>query len=145
MPYATQSDLVTRFGSAEIAQLTDRVAGAVIDASVVNAALADADALIEGYLAARYALPVAPVPALLTRLAGDIARYLLHGTSAREKVREAYEDALRVLRDLADGRATLAGAAAAPASQTPAAPGGRPAYSAPTGVFGRANLGDYLG
>jgi phage gp36-like protein len=145
MPYATQSDLVARFGSAELAQLTDRVAGTAIDAAVVAAALADADALIDGYLAQRYALPVTPTPALLLRAAADIARFLLHGKSAGEAVRNAYDDALRVLRDLADGRAALPGAAAAPAAQTPAAAGGAPQFATPARVFDRAGLGDYLG
>jgi phage gp36-like protein len=143
VPYATQSDLVTRFGSAELAQLTDRVAGTTIDAAVVSAALADADALIDGYLARRYALPVAPTPALLLRLAGDIARFLLHGTSASDKVRAAYDDALRMLRDLADGRAALPGALPAPAAQNPAS--GSPASAAPERVFSRTTMADYLG
>ena len=35
MPYATQADLETRFGSVELAQLSDRTNGSVIDAAVV--------------------------------------------------------------------------------------------------------------
>lgn len=146
MPYATQADLVARFGTTELAQLTDRTAGTTIDATVVSAALADADALIEGYLAQRYALPVSPVPAMLLRVAADVARYLLHGNAATDAVRTAYEDALKVLRDLADGRAALPGAAAAPAGATPAAAGGgRVLVAAPDRVFARASLPDYFG
>jgi phage gp36-like protein len=145
MPYATQADLEARFGTTELAQLTDRVAGTTINATVITAALADADALIEGYLAQRYALPVSPVPQLLLRVACDIARFLLHGKAATEKVRAAYDDALKVLRDLADGRAALPGAAAAPSAQAPAAAGGAPQVAAPTRIFDRTSLGDYLG
>lgn len=145
MPYATQTDLVSRFGETEIAQLTDRFGGALIDGGVVAAALADADALIDGYLAQRYALPVSPTPPLLLRAACDIARFLLHGKAAGEKVRAAYEDALKLLRDLADGRAALPGALPAPAAQTPAAAGGAPQFATPARVFDRAGLGDYLG
>jgi phage gp36-like protein len=145
MPYATQADLETRFGTDELAQLTDRVNGTLVEATVVAAALADADALIEGYLAQRYALPVSPVPTLLLRIACDVARFLLHGKSAGEKVREAYDDAVKLLRDLAAGRAALPGAAAAPAAQTPAAAGGTPQAAAPTRIFDRASIGDYLG
>ena len=68
MPYATQADLETRFGSAELAQLTDRISGSVIDAAVVGRALADAEAEIDGYLAARYQLPLASAPAVLGRI-----------------------------------------------------------------------------
>ena len=39
MPYATLTDLVTRFGETELAQLTDRShTGAAIDAEVVQRA-----------------------------------------------------------------------------------------------------------
>ena len=145
MRYATQADLVARFGTTELAQLTDRTAGTVIDAAVVAAALADADALVDGYLAQRYALPVTPTPALLLRVACDIARFLLHGKAAGEKVRDAYDDALKLLRDLADGRAALPGALPAPAAQTPAAAGGAPKFATPERLFSRAGLGDYLG
>ncbi len=145
MPYATQADLETRFGVQELAQLTDRVSGTVPDAAVIAAALADADALIEGYLAQRYALPVSPVPTLLRRIAADVARFLLHGKSAGEKVREAYDDALSVLRDLSSGKAALAGALPAPAAQAPAAAGGAPQAAAPARIFDRGSIGDYLG
>lgn len=145
MPYASQADLEARFGAAELAQLTDRVLGTLVEPAVVAAALADADALIDGYLAQRYALPVNPVPPLLKRVACDIARFLLHGKSAGEKVRQAYDDALKVLRDLADGRAALPGAAEAPSAQAPAAAGGTPRTAAPARIFDRGSLGDYLG
>jgi phage gp36-like protein len=145
MPYATQADLVTRFGSTELAQLTDRVAGTTIDASVVATALADADALIDGYLAQRYALPVSPVPPLLLRVAADVTRFLLHGNAATDAVRGAYDDALRVLRDLSAGKATLPGAAVAPAGANPGAAGGQVVFSAPDRRVGAANIGDFFG
>jgi phage gp36-like protein len=145
MAYAAQSDLVTRFGSTELAQLTDRVAGTTIDTAVVAGALADADALIDGYLAQRYALPVSPVPALLLRVAADIARFLLHGNAATEAVRGAYDDALRVLRDLAAGRAALPGAAAVAAGANPGAAGGRVLVTAPDRVVDRTSIGDFFG
>ena len=57
MSYAAQSDLTDRFSAAELAQLTDRVNGTVIDTTVLGRALSDADAEIDSYLATRYALP----------------------------------------------------------------------------------------
>ena len=35
MPYATQADLVSRFGERELIEQTDRINGAVVDATVV--------------------------------------------------------------------------------------------------------------
>ena len=145
MPYATRADLTQRFGAEELIQLTDRALLGTVDAPTVAAALADADAAIEGYLAARYAVPVSPVPALLRRVGCDISRFFLHGNAAPEPVRQAYEDALRVLKDLADGRAVLVGAAAAASGAVPAASPGTVRLDAPSRGLDRASLGDYLG
>ena len=145
MPYANQADLVARFGAEELEQLTDRSGRQDIDSVVVAARLADADALIEGYLAQRYALPVSPVPVLLKGIACDVARYLLHGNAATEAVRTGYTDALKLLRDLSSGDAVLPGAAAALAGANPAAGGGQVVVAAPARVFDRTTFPDYFG
>lgn len=121
MTYALQQDLVERFGAVELAQLTDEAAGQTINAATVARALADADAEIDGYLGARYAVPLAMVPPLVVRLACDIARYRLFDDRATEAVRKRYEDAVTVLRRIADGTVTLGVAAA---NTPPAAAGG---------------------
>ena len=64
MAYATQSDLVDKFGELELIQLTDfdtPAAGGIV-ASRVDAALARASGVVDSYLAARYQLPLAEVP-----------------------------------------------------------------------------------
>lgn len=121
MAYATQADLVTRFGSAELAQLTDPVAGAQPDAGVIARALADADAQIDLALAKRYALPLAAVPAVLVRIAADIARYLLWNDRATDQVRARYKDACGLLDRIAAGDVQLGDAAALTASTAAAA------------------------
>lgn len=107
MAYATQADLVTRFDSEELAQRTDRINGSVIDASVVSRALADAEAEIDGYLAKRYQLPLATVPAVLGRIACDLARYYLYDDHVVEVVRKRYEDSVRLLKSFASGEVKL--------------------------------------
>lgn len=112
MTYATQAHLVERFGDEELIQLSDRSIPPLggIDAAVVAVALADADGIIDSHLGARYAVPLAaPLPADIVRVACDIARYQLHDLSPSEAVREHYRDALRWLRDLADGKLPLIG------------------------------------
>lgn len=149
MPYATQQDLVDRFGQSEIAQLTDRAAGTTIDAAVVGKALQDADDEINGYLAVRYALPLAAAPKILSRLACDIARYFLHEDRATEIVAQRHKDAIAYLRDVSSGRVSLGLDAA---NQEPAQAGG-PAVDAGDRTFsiGRPSRGtegtldDYLG
>jgi phage gp36-like protein len=117
MTYATQADLEDRFGVDELTQLTDRAGAGGPDAGIVARALADADAEIDGYLASRYALPLTTVPAVLARIACDIARYRLWEDRASEEVRLRYEDARRTLESIAKGQVSLGlpAASAAPA------------------------------
>lgn len=107
MGYATQADLIVRFGEPELVQLSDRVGAGVPDAAIVARALEDAAAEIEGYLAARYALPLLNVPGSLVRIACDIARFRLFGDQASAEVRTRYEDARRVLESIARGTVSL--------------------------------------
>ena len=113
MTYATQADLVERFGADEVRQLTDRhmpAQGAIV-AAVLDRAIADAAGLIDAHLAGRYVLPLStPHPAQLVRVACDITRYFLHDLSAPDLVREHYEDAVKWLRDVAAGKVPLIGA-----------------------------------
>jgi len=117
MTYATQADLEARFGADELTQLTDRIGSGLPDASIIARALADADAEIDGYLASRYALPLAIVPTALARIACDIARYRLWEDRASEEVRRRYEDARRLMESIAKGMVSLGlpEASAAPA------------------------------
>lgn len=107
MTYASQQNLIDRFGEDELIQLTDRASLDAIDATVVARALADADAEINGYLSTRYTLPLSPVPAVLEKLACDIARYQLFENAVTEIVKERYENAIRFLKDVAAGKVTL--------------------------------------
>lgn len=113
MPYATQQDLVDRFGEEELIQLTDRtnLPQSAIDATVVARALADADAKIDSHVGARYSLPLAtPQPALVP-VACAIARYGLYGNRVTEQVRTAFRDAERYLESVANGKVKLDAAA----------------------------------
>jgi len=107
MTYATQQNLIDRFGQTEIAQLTDRTAGTTIDATVVAKALADADGEINGYLAIRYTLPLSPVPTIIERLACDIARYYLFEDRVTEIVKARYDAAVKFLANVSKGVVTL--------------------------------------
>lgn len=102
MSYATLDDLVSRYGEEELVQITGPASG-VIDGAVVAGALADADAMIDGYLAGRYPLPLASVPPNLTLIACAVARYLVWKDLASEEVRKRYEDAIRYLERVASG------------------------------------------
>lgn len=107
MSYATQADLELRFGSREIEQLTDHEGVGAINSERVDAALADADSLIDSYLARRVALPLDPVPAVLKRIACDLARYFLQEDGAVEEAESRYKAAVQYLRDVAQGKVAL--------------------------------------
>ncbi len=109
MSYASQSDMVERFGESEVAQRTNRVDGLTIDVAVLARALADADAQIDSYMATRYTLPLATTPPVLNRLACDMARYSLYDDGVPETVRQRYEDAVSLLKKFASGEVRLAG------------------------------------
>lgn len=109
-PYATKAEMVERFGEQELIELTDRngTAGAIVD-SVLDAALADASADIDGYLGGRYPLPLAVVPKVLNRHACDLARYYLYDNRLDDTHPAArrYKAAIRLLEQVAAGKVQL--------------------------------------
>lgn len=102
MTYATRADLEQRYGADEVAQRES-----ALPAGAVDRALADADALINGYLAGRYALPLSPVPQNLPQVACVVARYNLLGDAVTERARNDYTDTIAWLRDVQAGRVLL--------------------------------------
>lgn len=110
--YATQAILIARYGSAALVALSDRAEQPTgsIDPAVVERALADAAATIDGYLAGKYALPLTVASPLLEDLAAKIAFWNLHIASPDEKVKIDYEQALRQLREIAAGPILIPGA-----------------------------------
>jgi len=107
--YTSQSDLIDRYGVRMLELLTDRAsppAGA-IDSAVVDAAIAGAGAMIDGYLASRYALPLASVPALIGEIAEAIAIWKLHPAAPDPKIEADYRTAMKLLADIASGTVRL--------------------------------------
>ncbi len=118
MSYATQIQLTERYGERMLIALTDRgdVATGLIDTSVVDQALAEADAMIDGYLQGRYALPLATTPVLVADIAQTLAIWKLHTTAADPKIEQDYKEAMRSLRDIASGLISLSVAGVQPAT-----------------------------
>ena len=109
MPYATTEQVTERHGADAVLLLTDRDGDGVADTGAIERALADASAEIDTYLAAKYQLPLSETPAVLTRLAADIAIYRL-ALSADKRIKEhrvRYDDAVALLRRIAKGEASL--------------------------------------
>lgn len=109
MPYATATDLEHAVGENRYAQLVDRNADDVPDTDGVNQALEGASSTIDSYIA-RW-LPLTTVPPSIRRACIDIAVHDLGGEHVTEQERKRFEDAMRWLRDLARGEASLTGVA----------------------------------
>lgn len=174
MPYITTTELAERPGARELTQVassglqagrddalmdatlrgTDRSAWTpeqivAADAALarVQDAVAEAGALIDGYLAQRgYALPLELPPAstgksVLTSWARAITRYLLNQSrvtdESKDPVARDYRDALKMLGLLAQGKFSLG--AADPASSANSTSTDVRFDGAPT-VFGRDQL-----
>lgn len=119
--YASVADMVARFGETEVLELTDQEHTGEINEAVAERALRDAAAEIDGYLAARYRLPVTDTPRLLSLLCTDIARYRLQKGVSTDQARERYEDAVVKLRGIAKGEINLPLASPPPAAADPIA------------------------
>lgn len=118
MPYTTLEELTKRYGTLLLTQLTDRaeVATGQIDADVVAEAIADADAMIDGYVGGRYVLPMTAVPPLLETVAKAIAIHKLHVYEPAPKIEADYRDALATLKDISRGAISLDVAGVTPAT-----------------------------
>jgi phage gp36-like protein len=92
-----------------------------VDESVVTAAIADADAVIDSYLCLRYTVPLTTVPPVVNRLSMDIAIYFLYmrGHDVPDTVENKYNDAVKLLDKMASGKVGLGETTLDPTPSTP--------------------------
>lgn len=140
MTYATEADLVLRFGADEIAQYSNTGLEGGVDNARVLQVLTDTDALINGYLASRYAIPLSTVPDILVGFACDIARYLLTRLPT-DQMAERKKAAVRWLELVAKGDLSLG--VDAEGQQPAESAGGAKAVGSPR-TFSKERLGDFL-
>lgn len=131
--YCGEAEFAARFGSAELDQLLpsdgDRTYAAAAD---------DADAIVDGYLAARYAVPLATPPGLILSIAADLTRYELYADAPTKEVEARRKLALDLLEQIRDGELLLPGASVS--SSTP----GIAVQSAPR-VYDEVTTARYMG
>lgn len=149
MVYAQPSDMIARYPNRDLVQLTNEDSTqTTVNQTVLQQALADASAEIDGYLEGRFTLPLTDPPAVLARLTCDVAMYRLQALRPLHDLAEArkrYEDAVAVLVRVADGTLTLG---LAPDNQEPAEAadavvteaGGDRSGALPQRVFSRGTL-----
>ena len=135
--YATVADMQARYG-AQLLAMAGKTDTGQVDLDAVERALVAATSEIDAVLSVRYAVPVAPVPPLLRRIAEDLAGSALPRNGAEQA--SMYERRAREARDLLDklaaGKAAL-GAGASPAQPSGPATRGGIAFYAPPSDFRR--------
>jgi phage gp36-like protein len=109
MAYSDQDDILEQLDEDILVQLTDDADAGAVDTDKVTRAIADADALIDGYCGRRYTVPFTTVPALILKFSVDIAIYNLYGRrkGAPDDRRTRYNDAVSFLKAVAKNEAAL--------------------------------------
>lgn len=111
--YATVDAMLKKFGERELIQLTDTEAPYedVINYEKLNAALAEANSEIDGYLASRYQLPLPAVPPFLEAIACNMARYhaCTGAISENDPIKTRYDNAVKSLKEIAKGTIAVGG------------------------------------
>lgn len=142
--YCTIDDIKKkRIPEGTLIQLTDDEEIGAVDQTKVDAAIADASALIDGFLRKRYALPLSVVPAMLAPLAASIAAWNLYGLRAEfetpERVKADHDNAVATLKLIQKGEVLLG----VGEPETAEAPDSPLSVSAPGTMFGRDTLDRY--
>lgn len=141
MSYAAPQDLLNRYPNRDLVQLTNEdPAAQTVDTAVLQQALDDASAEIDSYLGGRFALPLSDPPAVLNRLAADVAIYRLQALRPLHDLTDArrrYDDAIAMLTRVAGGELTLGIAAD---DREPRIADGAERTQAPARVFSRDSL-----
>lgn len=152
--YAEPRDLIARFGKQEIADLLGTPSEEPDETNPkIMAACVDAAAIADGYLGRVTLLPMRHVPMAVVAATADIARYRLHddqsfegGDQGKTTQRMRYEDAIKWLKSVAEGKSTLFADAGNQREDNPDAPfpmrkGARIAVVASPVVFDQVTLG----
>jgi len=117
--YCDATDIQNRLDPKHLIELADDDADGAPDAAVLDAAITDAEGLVDCCLAVRYAVPLDSPPALVRRISADLAIATLFARR-RESISPLHGErarlALSLLERLALGRLPLPGVA--PASET---------------------------
>lgn len=108
-PYAAPQGLIDQFGEPELIELSDLGTPRTyaVDLAVLQRVCDRANAEVNGFLRARYTLPLASVPELLPYLAADLARYYLYPMEPPTVVQARFDAARKTLREIQSGAQPL--------------------------------------
>lgn len=141
MAYCTLADIGEQIDERELIALADDTGGGEVVLSVVDRAIADADADIDAAIGSRYPLPLSAVPALLRSIAVDLSIYWLfsrRSVTGMPEIRQRRRDiAAKKLEQLASGALILS------VSDNTPATGGRAVVVPASRMFTDTTMGGY--
>lgn len=125
--YAQPADMQARYPNRDLVQLTQEDPSATtVDSAYLATFLSDASDEIDAYLEARFALPLADPPSILTRICCEVAMYHLNALRPIHDLADAkdkYEKAIAFLAEVSDGKRTLGLSSTAEEPADPSTPG----------------------
>lgn len=109
MAYLQEADYTARFGSDELEQVL-----ASGDGTTLAAAIADAEAIVDGYLAAipnrTFAVPLQGTPPpRIVEITADLARYEIHVKKVTHEIKRRRNQAIDFLEKMARGIVAIPG------------------------------------
>jgi len=125
MAYSTTADIIARITEKDLVSLLDQeqlatasttlAAAIALNATIqtrLDAAIADADGLVDSYVRKQYSVPLESTPAQIKRIAVDLVVFFCHkaqrsGLGIPEQVRTDYKDARAYLEHVAAGKVDL--------------------------------------
>jgi len=120
MAYTALDNIVNQISENTVIQLTDDYQSEAVDGERVDEAIANADAIIDGYCSTRYVVPFNPVPAIIAKCALDIAIYNLYArrVEVMPEVRDKnYNNAIKLLQAISKGDVNLGATVTAPKAE----------------------------
>lgn len=143
--YCTLTDLKQDISEKELEQLTDDERLGAINETRINAIIADASELIDGFLRGRYTLPLSPVPTVIKTIAKEITIYRIFLRKKRQTITKEmtdnYNAQIKLLEKIQKGEITLG------VDETPTPEQGEGAYktnkTSEDRVFSKSELEKY--
>lgn len=106
--YATLADMQARYEASDLLQLTDQADAGVIDADTVDKAIADASAIITGYVARRHDnIELIADNPILNMICCQIAYRKLWRDTPPDSIQKAHDEAIAELGKISKGIVVL--------------------------------------
>jgi phage gp36-like protein len=133
--YCTKQDMLDRGWGDELLSIADPLGLGVIDDAILNKAIEDATGEIDGYLGARYGVPIVNPSENIVRYACDLARFFLYDKVILEAVQKRHDAIINYLKQAALGKIRMV-VHAPTAGEVVGSSGFAVMTSGRTGVFG---------